>query len=49
MNDFEHPIVQIQHLSRKFGSKEALSDVSISISPGQVMRLVGENGAGKQH
>ena len=47
MNDNENPIVEIQHLSRKFGSKEALSDVSMSIAPGQVFGLVGENGAGK--
>lgn len=47
MNDAETPIVEIHDLSRKFGGKEALSNVSISIAPGQVFGLVGENGAGK--
>lgn len=47
MNHSNPSIVEIQHLSRSFGSKEALQDVSISVAPGQVFGLVGENGAGK--
>ena len=40
-------VVQISHLSRKFGSKTALDDVSLKIPCGVVMGLVGLNGAGK--
>ena len=40
-------VVRIMHLSRSFGRKEALRDVTIEIRRGQVFGLVGENGAGK--
>src|SRR5258706_8086783 len=40
-------VVEIAGLSRRFGNKLALDDVSISVAPGTVMGLVGENGAGK--
>ena len=47
MSDIEKPIVEIKNLSRKFGTNEALRNVSISVASGQVFGLVGENGAGK--
>jgi ABC-type multidrug transport system ATPase subunit len=40
-------IIEIRQLTRRFGSKEALSNVSLSVSRGGVFGLVGENGAGK--
>ena len=40
-------IVEVSRLSRSFGSKEALRDVSLTVRSGQVFGLVGENGAGK--
>lgn len=40
-------IIEIADLSRSFGKKEALRDVSFTVRPGQVFGLVGENGAGK--
>jgi ABC-2 type transport system ATP-binding protein len=40
-------VVDIAHLSRTFGSKKALNDVSVAVSRGSVFGLVGENGAGK--
>ncbi len=40
-------VIQIDDLSRKFGQKQALSGVSLSIPEGCVYGLVGENGAGK--
>ena len=39
--------LEIVHVSKSFGGVAALSDVSITIKPGQVHSLVGENGAGK--
>lgn len=40
-------VIEIHNLSRSFGSKKALKDVSLSVPPGTVFGLVGENGAGK--
>jgi ABC-2 type transport system ATP-binding protein len=40
-------IVEISGVSRSFGKKVALDEVSLSVPAGCVMGLVGENGAGK--
>src|SRR5213595_476215 len=40
-------VVSISNLSRKFGEKAALDDVSLYVPRGSVFGLVGENGAGK--
>src|SRR5437016_8690189 len=40
-------IVQISGLTRKYGKKLALNDVSLRVPRGKVFGLVGENGAGK--
>jgi ABC-2 type transport system ATP-binding protein len=39
--------IQIQGLTRRFGAKLALDDVSLTVTRGCVFGLVGENGAGK--
>lgn len=40
-------VVAVTNLSRRFGSKTALDDVSLYVPRGSVFGLVGENGAGK--
>src|SRR5881397_2868687 len=40
-------VVAITNLSRRFGSKTVLDDVSLYVPQGSVFGLVGENGAGK--
>ncbi len=40
-------VVEVNHLSRKFGKTEALVDVSLKLNEGVVYGLVGANGAGK--
>jgi len=40
-------IVEIADVTRRYGKKLALNEVSLSIEPGTVLGLVGENGAGK--
>src|SRR5690349_9985965 len=41
------PIVVLSQLSRRFGDKDALSSVSLTLERGRVYGLVGANGAGK--
>src|SRR5215471_8317476 len=40
-------VVSVTNLSRRFGSKLALDNVSFCVPAGSVVGLVGENGAGK--
>lgn len=40
-------IISLQNISRKFGEKEVLRDLSLDISRGEIFGLVGLNGAGK--
>src|SRR5215470_6009242 len=47
MRDSSDAVVTVTNLSRRFGSKTALSAVSLNVSRGCVFGLVGENGAGK--
>jgi len=41
------PIVELRGVSKRFGRIDALADVSISVSAGRVLCLLGDNGAGK--
>lgn len=41
------PVLQIERLSKRFGRKIALENVSYEVAPGSVFALLGENGAGK--
>jgi ABC-type multidrug transport system ATPase subunit len=43
----EDKIIEIQHLSKRFGSFEAVKDVSFSVNRGDVFGFLGPNGAGK--
>ncbi len=40
-------MLEVRHLSKRFGGITALDDVSLSFPPGKVTGLVGPNGAGK--
>jgi D-xylose transport system ATP-binding protein len=41
------PILHLQHISKRFGAVQALSDVNFEVYPDEVIGLVGDNGAGK--
>src|SRR6266576_1080842 len=41
------PLLQLQSITKTFGSVQALDDVDFEVRAGEVMALVGDNGAGK--
>lgn len=41
------PLLEVQSVSKYFGSVIALKDISMKVSAGEVMCLLGDNGAGK--
>ena len=43
----KQPILEMQHISKRFDATQALEDVSLALYPGEVHALIGENGAGK--
>ena len=41
------PVVVINNLTKKYGELTAVDDLSLSLSPGQILGFIGPNGAGK--
>src|SRR5262245_65638142 len=41
------PLLQAQHIHLAFGAVQALSDVSVDINAGEILAIIGPNGAGR--
>ena len=41
------PLLDVQHLTKRYGTRIGCSDVSFKLYPGEVMGVVGESGSGK--
>src|SRR4051812_17073562 len=41
------PAIELEGLTRRYGEREALSDVSLALDPGATLVVFGPNGAGK--
>ncbi|MCR4906510.1 MAG: ATP-binding cassette domain-containing protein [Clostridiales bacterium] len=40
-------MLKIEHLTKTYGDKAAVEDLSLHISPGEICGFIGHNGAGK--
>ena len=40
-------MLKIEHLSKTYGEKKAVDDLSLHIRPGEIYGFIGHNGAGK--
>ena len=40
-------MLQIQHLTKSYGDKKAVDDLTLHIAPGEIYGFIGHNGAGK--
>ncbi|MFB9868475.1 amino acid ABC transporter ATP-binding protein [Vreelandella sulfidaeris] len=47
MNTSTHPIVRMQKLNKHFGSLHVLSDIDLTVVPGEVVVVIGASGSGK--
>lgn len=45
--NMSEPILKVENMNKRFGSTVALKDVSLSVYPGEIRGLIGENGSGK--
>ena len=41
------PVVSLEHARKSFGDVEVLHDISLSVSPGEVVAIIGPSGGGK--
>jgi phospholipid/cholesterol/gamma-HCH transport system ATP-binding protein len=47
MNEMNKPAVALDHVSKSFGNRHVLCDLSLSATPGQALCILGRSGTGK--
>jgi phospholipid/cholesterol/gamma-HCH transport system ATP-binding protein len=47
MNEPNKPAVALDHVSKSFGNRQVLHDLSLSVTPGQALCILGRSGTGK--
>ncbi len=47
MGQKENTMLKIEHLTKCYGEKKAVDDLSLHIAPGEIFGFIGHNGAGK--
>lgn len=47
MSDATRPLIRIEKLEKRYGSKRVLRELSLGVAAGEVVALLGANGAGK--
>jgi phospholipid/cholesterol/gamma-HCH transport system ATP-binding protein len=47
MNDTSKSAVALDHVSKSFGDRQVLCDLSLSVTPGQALCILGRSGTGK--
>ena len=47
MNEANKPAVALDHVSKSFGNRQVLHDLSLSVTPGQALCILGRSGTGK--
>ena len=40
-------VLEMNHITKKYGDNRVLNDVTLNVKPGEILALIGENGAGK--
>ena len=40
-------VLEMQNITKRYGENTVLSNVSLSVKPGEIHALLGENGAGR--
>jgi ABC-2 type transport system ATP-binding protein len=43
----QEPMIEVEHLSKIYGSTPAIQDVTFTVEPGEILGFLGPNGAGK--
>lgn len=45
--DTNQPRIEVEHVQKRFGTVEALSDITLTLKDNEILGIVGDNGAGK--